>query len=311
MDPESGRSSIPEAKLPSEYDRLVAVDALVHGAHNPRQVTPSEELRTSIKKMGLSNPLIVRRDERNDVYHITDGWQRYQAATACGWEQLPVRIYETALDALAATETASIVREWSTYEWAQYCQSVASELKAESTQELAELVADRTVKSPRTVRRYFNVLSLPDAVHPLLIDGPPGTSQQWTALKHHNSEVRRFNGLRWTVAGHLARRQMGISQDRMIGIAAMAVEFDHSDDAMEFVDRAVEAVDRPLATVRKEVLFGQQHPRYLEVPRVAVALDRSEKEAVMEYCHRTRQSLSDIVSERIESLAQDVAAENS
>lgn len=104
--------------------------------------------------------------------NITDGWQRYQAATACGWEQLPVRIYETALDALAATETASIVREWLTYEWAQYCQSVAAELEADSTQALAELVADRTVKSPRTVRRYLSVLSLPEETHPLLTDGP-------------------------------------------------------------------------------------------------------------------------------------------
>jgi ParB/RepB/Spo0J family partition protein len=300
---------IPDSKLPAEYDALVGVDSLVHGTHNPRQVTPSEELRASIAEVGISNPLIVRPDGTEDVYHITDGWQRYQAATECGWEQLPVRIYETALDALAATETASIVREWSTYEWAQYCQSVAAELAAESTQELAELVADRTVKSPRTVRRYFDVLSLPEDIHPLLVDGPAGTSQQWTSLKHHNSEVRRYDGLSWTVAGYLARRQAAISQDRVVGIAAMAVEFDHSDDAMEFVDRAVEAVDTPLATVRKEVLFGQQHPRYLEVPRVAVALDREEKQAVMEYCHQHRRSLTDVVTESVRSLATDVTDE--
>ncbi|MGB9933917.1 ParB/RepB/Spo0J family partition protein [Haloarcula amylolytica] len=303
------RETIPEGKLPSEYDKLVAVDSLVHGTHNPRRVTPSEELRASIAETGLSNPLIVRPDATDEVYHITDGWQRYQAATACGWEQLPVQIYETALDALAATETASIVREWSTYEWAQYCQSVASELEAESTQELAELVADRTVKAPRTVRRYFNVLSLPAEIHPLLIDGPTGTSQQWTALKHHNSKIRRFDGLRWTVAGYLARRQAAISKDRVVGIAAMAVEFDHSDDAMEFVDRAVEATDTPLATVREGILFGQQHPRYLEVPRVAVALDREEKQAVMEYCHQNRRSLTDVVTETIRSLATDVVEE--
>ena len=285
------------------------MDSLIHGTHNPRRVTPSEELRTSIAETGISNPLIVRPDASDDVYHITDGWQRYQAATECGWERLPVRIHETALDALAATETASIVREWSTYEWAQYCQSVANELEAESTQELAELVAARTVKSPRTVRRYFDVLSLPAEIHPLLVNGSAGTSQQWTALKHHNSEVRRYDGLSWTVAGYLARRQAAISQDRVIGIAAMAVEFEHSDDAMEFIDRAVEAADMPLATVRKEVLFGQQHPRYLEVPRVAVALDREEKQAVMEHCHQHRRSLTDVVAKAIHSLATDVTEE--
>jgi len=84
----------------------------------------------------------------------------------------------------------------------------------------------------------------------------------------------------------------------------MAVEFDHSDDAMAFVGRAVEAVDAPLATVRKEVLFGQ-HPRYLEAPRVAVALDRNEKQAVMEHCHQHRRSLAAVVTESVRSLATD------
>lgn len=306
MASDADREPIPEAKLPPEYDALVGVDSLVHGTHNPRRVTPSEELRASIAETGISKALIVRPDTTEDIYHITDGWQRYQAATECGWEQLPVRIYETALDALAATETASIVREWSTYEWAQYCQSIGAELEAESTQELAELVAARTVKSPRTVRRYFDVLSLPEEVYPLLVNGPEGASQQWTALQHHNSEVRRYDGLSWTVAGYLARRQSGLSQDRVVGIAAMAVEFDHSDDAMEFVDRAAEAAETPLGSVRKEVLFGQQHPRYLEVPRVAVALEREEKQAVMEYCHQHRRPLTDIVTETVNSLATDL-----
>jgi hypothetical protein len=78
---------------------------------------------------------------------------------------------------------------------------------------------------------------------------------------------------------------------------------------MEFIDRAVEAADMPLATVRKEVLFGQQHPRYLEVPRVAVALDREEKQAVMEHCHQHRRSLTDVVAKAIHSLATDVTEE--
>jgi ParB-like nuclease domain. len=127
-----------EVKLPSEYDALVSVDSLIHGAHNPRQMTPSKELRASVAEMGLNQPLIVRPDPTDDVYHITDGWQRYQAATECGWEQLLVQIYEAGLGALAATETASILWEWSSYEWRQYCRSVANELEAASTQELAE-----------------------------------------------------------------------------------------------------------------------------------------------------------------------------
>lgn len=304
-----GSEQIAEDLLPENYDDVVTVEKLVHGDHNPRRVRPKPALKNSIAESGINRPLIVRPDPERDVYHVTDGWQRLQAATACGWEVLPVRIYDTPLDALEATETESIVREWSTYEWARYCQAVASELDAESTQELVEQVADRTVKSAGTVRRYLDVLSLPDEIHPLLTDGPAGSSQEWTALKHYNSEVRRYDGLRWAVAARLARRQSSLTEDRVIGIAAVAVEFEESDDAMEFVDRAAENPGAPLQTIRQEVLFGQQHDRYLEVPGVAVRLDQSEKRAVMDHCRRNRRSLDEIVTDAVQSLVAELADE--
>lgn len=292
--------------LPAEYDRLVPTDQLVHGRHNPRQVSPTDELRASVEQAGLHQPLIVRpEDDQEDLYHITDGWQRYQAATDCGWEVLPVLIFESPLAALEATETTSIVREWSTYEWAKYCQSVATELTADSRQDLIERVAEQTTKSAGTVRRYLDVLSLPEEVHPLLIDGPDGRERDWAALRNYNDQVRRYDGLPWTVAGYLARRQAGLDEDRAIGIAALAVEFTQSEDAMEFIDRASDCPDKPLDLVRKEVLLGQQHPRVLEVPRVVVPLDRTQKQAIMEYCRENRRSLTDIVTETIESIAAD------
>ena len=292
--------------LPADYDRLIPADQLIHGEHNPRRVGPTKELRASVEQAGLHQPLIVRPDdEQDELYHITDGWQRYQAATACGWEVLPVRVFESSLAALGATETTSIVREWSIYEWAKYCQSVAAELTADSRQDLIKKVAARTTKSAGTVRRYLDVLSLPEEVHPLLIDGPDGRERDWAALRNYNDRVRQYDGLPWTVAGYLARRQSGLGEDRTIGIAALAVEFAQSEDAMEFIDRASDCPDKPLDVVRKEVLLGQQHPRMLEVPRVVVSLDRTKKQAIMEYCHENRRSLTDIVTETIESLAAD------
>ncbi|NHN64380.1 ParB N-terminal domain-containing protein [Haloarcula sp. JP-Z28] len=295
--------------LPAEYDRLISVNQLIHGEHNPRRVSPTKELRASVEQAGLQQPLIVRPDdEKDDLYHITDGWQRYQAATSCGWEVLPVRIFESPLAALEETETTSIVREWSTYEWAKYCQSVATELTADSQQDLIEQVTDQTTKSAGTVRRYLDVLSLPKEIHPLLIDGPEGHDRDWAALRNYNDQVRRYDGLPWTVAEYLARRQSGLDQDRIIGIAALAVEFTQSEDAIEFIDRASDHSSKPLDIVRKEVLLGQQHPRMLEVPRVVVSLDRAKKQAIMEYCRKNRRSLTDIVTETFESLAVD--AEN-
>ncbi len=294
--------------LPADYDRLIPIEKLVLGEHNPRQVKPTSSLRRSVDKHGLDLPLIVRPepDPEHDVYHITDGWQRYQAATDCGWEVLPVKIYETAIQALEATETASIVREWSTYEWARYCQSLAEELaeNASSKRELVEQIADRTVKSGKTIRRYLDVLSLPNVVHPLLTNGPEGTTQQWTALQNYNRNICYYGNLWWPVAARLGRNQSEVSEDRVISIAVRAVEFDNRDDAAAFVDRAISEDERPVEEVQKRVLFGKQYERYLEVPRVAVQLSESEKQAIMNHCYETNQSLSDIVKREIRSIVE-------
>jgi len=232
-------------------------------------------------------------------------------ATDCGWEALPVRVYESPLAALEATEAQSIVREWSTYEWANYCRSLATEVDAESRQQRVENVADITGKarSPYTIRKYLEVLELPDEIHPVLVDGPSGESQSWYALQNYNPDVRQYSKLPWDVAAQLSRAQSDLPDERVLGIAAWAVTFDTTSDAQEFVASATEQPQRPLETVRREVLFGQQHARYLEVPRTPVRLSREEKRAIMDYCAETRQSLTTLVTEEIEALAAEVTTE--
>ena len=307
---EQPQADVDSELLPANYDCLVPIEKLVLGEHNPRQVQPKSSLRRSINKHGINLPLIVRPDPDPDidVYHITDGWQRYQAATDSGWEVLPVRIYETAIEALEATETASIVREWSTYEWARYCQSIAAELadSASSKQDLIERVAGRTVKSVPTIRRYLDVLSLPEEIHPLLTDGPEGTAQQWAALRNHNKNVRYYGDLWWSVAARLGRHQSKITEGRVIRIAAKAVEFETSDDAAAFVDRAVNESERPVDEIQRRVLFGRRYDRYLEVPRVAVRMSEKEKQVIMDYCYETNQSLSDVVERQIRSIVDHI-----
>ena len=290
--------------LPAVYDELVPVEQLIHGEHNPRKVQPSETLKQSISGFGLNKALIVRPDADDDVYHITDGWQRYQAATECGWEQLPVRIYEDTLDALEATEMESIVREWSTYEWAQYCRSLAVEIETDtnSKAERARQIAARTSREAQTVRRYIDVLSLPKEAHVLLSDGPEG-KQAWNALKNVNEDVRQYGDLQWRVADRLARNQEGISKKRVIEIAATAVEFETVEQAMDFVDMAVADTETRIEVLHRKVLFGKDYDQYLRVPGVPVKLSTEEKQALMDYCHEQRKPLSEIVEDGIKALA--------
>ncbi|MXR50437.1 ParB N-terminal domain-containing protein [Halovenus sp. WSH3] len=127
---------------------------------------PSEALQQSIARDGLCQPLIVRPDGASSASHATDGWQRYQVATDLDWGSLPVVVHESVLGALSATESAIILREWSTYDWARYCQSLASELRLDGASQriIITSVAERTVKSQQTVQRYLDALVLPSVV---------------------------------------------------------------------------------------------------------------------------------------------------
>ena len=297
------------ARLPAAYDRLLPIERLEHGAHNPRRVPPRAELRESIEQDGIQQPLIVRPAADRDVYHITDGWQRYQAATSLGWEQLPVAVYETPLAALAATESASIVREWSTYDWAQYCRSIANEIEApvESRRQLACCVAERTARSPQTVRRYLDAVSLPDVVHLLLYEGPAGSEQAWQALENHNSRIRQYKGLSWRVGARLGRRvrEDSVGSSRVIAIAANVVEYD-DEDAIAFIDTATDAPDRPLRSVHKEIQQTGRYDEHLHVPSVTVAMAAAEREAIMAHCADQRQPLSALIEAHIQSLAAEL-----
>lgn len=115
----------------------------------------------------------------------------------------------------------------------------------------------------------------------------------------------------WEVAAQLSRKQSQIPRDRILGIAAFAVEFETKSGAQEFVATASDNPQRPLETIRKEVLFGQQHSQYLELPRTHVRLTRNEKQAVMDYCAETKQSLTDLVSAEIKSLVDEIPTDES
>ena len=300
-----------ESKFPKEYDKLISSDKLKHGKHNPRKVTPSPELKRSIANDGIAHPLIVHPDPNRDIYHITDGWQRYQAAIQAGMEQLPVIVCDTPLEALTATEAESIVNPWTTYDRARYYRSLADEVGEpdESTHSVAAKVAELTNKdrTKTTVQRYLEVLSLPDEIHPLLNDGPSGTAQQWAALRNYNPDVQQYSPLRWTTAEKIARCPDSIPKRRQIGIAAIAVIFNSASLAEEFIDEALENPETSLELIRKKVQLGENYSEYLHIPQTHLELNKEEKQAIIEYCRRNRLSLSGIIKDTVQDIAEQEA----
>lgn len=303
-------STPPAAKLPEQYDALLDIDRLIHGEHNPRNVPPTDELRASIANDGIDRSLIVRPDADTDQYHITDGWQRYQAATALGWERLPVRVYESTLEALSATERTSLGREWTTYDRARFYRSIAEELDTDgmSVWETACEIAEDRAPTAQTIRRYLDVLSLPSVVHPLMNNGPDGSESQWYALKNHNESVRRYGGLQWHVAGRLGRRarEHELSERRIIAIAANAVRYE-PDTALDFIEAAATDSEVPIEIIKQQIQHAGRHGSYFRVPSVVVDLSDREQQALMAYCADERCQLSSLVESLITSRAAELA----
>lgn len=298
-----------ESKHPRDYDELVPVNDLVHGEYNPRKVRPSAALKRSIANDGIAHPLIVRPDPDQDVYHITDGWQRYQAATEAGMEYLPVIIYESPLEALKATEKEDLGKSWTTYDWAQYYQSLADEVggQSSSTHNIASKIVNITDKerSKTTVQRYLDVLSLPNSIHPLLNEGPSGTPQQWAALQNYNPEVKQYGGLRWQIAAKIARGPAEISKSRQIGIAALTVTFVDDSKAAEYIDQALANPDTDLNTIRKQVDLGKSYDQYLRL-RSDIPLGEEAKQSVIEHCRRNGLSLRELIEQMLRDVVDEV-----
>ena len=297
--------------LPPVYDKLVPIEKLEYDQYNPRDVAPTDELVASIKRDGVQQSLIVWYDEEENVYRITDGWQRYQAATQVGWEALPVTVYEGVEEALDAIEAESIVREWSTYTWACYCAAIADLVEAPSYSEQVQKVAARVTKSKTSVDRYLAALSLPEETHVLLSDGPDGSEQDWQALSNYHEDVKRYGNLSWVVAAKLGRayRAREISATRAIALAANAVQYE-VDQGLSLVELGCDEPDWPIRTLHQRVQQDMTGTQYLQVPRVAVPLSKREKQLVMEYCRDNGVPLSILIKDGLQKFAENLSEES-
>lgn len=298
-----------ENRLPSRYDELVPKERLHHDQHNVRRVPPSDRLKRSIEKDGIHTPLVVRRVEGKHSYGVVDGWQRYQAATSLGWDELPAEVYTDSLAALEAAETQSIVTEWTTYQAATHVQSLYDELaEQESGRDHAVLqqVAHRTARSLSTVKRYLRALSIPGYLHPLLKERANVTEEEWLALENYEPEIRQYDGVAWRVAAEVGKHRDSLSEERQRRLLLAAVGYD-ADDGVTLVRDGIEDTDAPIDLLQYRLEGTGQYQGWLRVPQTGVNLDEDQKEALLDYCRRRKIHLSDIVAKQIREIAASVA----
>jgi len=297
-----------DSRLPDSYDKLVSQEKLVHGKHNVRRASPSEQLKRSIEKDGIKGPLTVRPVSDAEQYHVTDGWQRYQAAVSLGWRELPVNIYRDTLTALEAAEAESIVREWTTYQAAQHVESLFDELTTDgmSREDAISIVAEKTARSKPTVRRYLNSLELPDDLLPLLKERQNITEAEWQALENYKEKVRQYAGLSWKVAAVAGENADEMTTDRLRRLLLCALDY-NADAGKRLVKEAVRDPDASIELLQYRLFdgAGTEHD-WIRIPQARVKLEDEKKQAVMDYCHDQKVHLSDVVERQIREFAEDV-----
>ncbi|MGW4702894.1 ParB/RepB/Spo0J family partition protein, partial [Streptomyces sp. NPDC004285] len=88
--------ALPEAPAGAYFTEL-PIDAIVPNRHQPREIFDEDalaELVTSIKEVGLLQPVVVRKIEA-DRYELVMGERRLRASTTAGLERIPAIVRDT------------------------------------------------------------------------------------------------------------------------------------------------------------------------------------------------------------------------
>ena len=86
---------------------MIPIDQIVSDAVQPRlgmNVTKFDALRQSIARLGIIQPLLLRRISEQDEYDVVSGQRRLMAARHLGWPRVPARILSV------TTEQAHAIR---------------------------------------------------------------------------------------------------------------------------------------------------------------------------------------------------------
>jgi ParB/RepB/Spo0J family partition protein len=301
-------------RYPDSFDALVDVSELKRGEHNVRNATPAEHLKSSIEMEGIKKPLLVRDAGDEEKLHITDGWQRYQAAVALGWQQMPVNIYTDTLDALRAADALSITDDWTRFHMARHCQSLMSELQTDGLpyEKAIEKVADETSRSAPTVRRYMNAFRLPDVLHPLLKNKSNVSELEWTHLQNHKPTIRQYSGLSWQVAAKAGSNIDKFDDEvKLINAVLDTVEYD-AEDAKIYLQEFIDDPGITIEMARHSVFDGvtPTEKRRYRVPRMEFAMEPERKEAMTDQLIQQKTQIGDKVENMLKEWAEELKDKN-
>ncbi|MDX2258705.1 MAG: ParB/RepB/Spo0J family partition protein [Hyphomicrobiaceae bacterium] len=155
--------------VPEGEHRLVAIDRIHPGGHNPRRTFAEDdlaELAASIKENGIIQPIVVRPDAKAaGHYEIVAGERRWRASRLAGLSDVPVVVREM---------TDQQAHEWALIENVQRADLNAIEEAlgyrelVERFQYSQEQISEKIGKSRSHVANTLRLLRLPEAVQALV-----------------------------------------------------------------------------------------------------------------------------------------------
>lgn len=142
----------------------------IHTDRNPRKSFDEaalEELAVSLKQQGVLQPLLVRRDPKGG-YRLIAGERRWRAAQRAGLREVPAIIREASdAEAYELALVENIQRaDLNPLEEAEAFKRLVEERRLSHEQ-----VADRVGKDRSTVANALRLLSLPNEVKQLVLEG--------------------------------------------------------------------------------------------------------------------------------------------
>ncbi|HYN88194.1 MAG TPA: ParB/RepB/Spo0J family partition protein [Ardenticatenaceae bacterium] len=170
----------PEGPAAGGSLREVAVASILPNPHQPRTNMDSaalEELAASIREHGLIQPLIVTQIEDGAIgerFQLIAGERRWRAARRVGLEAVPVVVKEATPQAMLELALIENIQR----------EDLSALEEAEAYRHLVEdfglthdEVARRVGKSRPAVTNTLRLLTLPEPIHNLLLDGTSSAGQ--------------------------------------------------------------------------------------------------------------------------------------
>jgi ParB family chromosome partitioning protein len=222
------------------------VDQIHADRANPRKTFDEaalEELAVSLKQQGVLQPIIVRRDPKGG-YRIIAGERRWRAAQRAGLHDVPVVVREASdADAYELALVENIQRaDLNPLEEAEAYRRLVEERRLTQEQ-----VADRVGKDRSSVSNALRLLTLPNEVKQLLLEGDLDMGHA-RAILGCGKPVDMVNVARAVITEHLSVRETESMVKGLRGQPAAGTKKKAAAKSSPEAKRLVEDLQRRLGT---------------------------------------------------------------